>query len=366
MINFFKDLKESAKRRVLYKYRQYSVQHSIKYEELMPRFPHIFEQIIQELDNKSLNKCRKVSRKLQEFIDERRYPWLRIVKMQTIPIKNGNTYLHLAIEYGQIEIFEAILTEAANYWREAYQKKLAERNTGTVEDTEILVGKYYKCSCVGGQKRVDQSFVCPKYWVGKCHPAHPIPKALFEMDLKNDRNETPFLLACRRERLDMVKMILELSSELKVDSMIDFNAKTSNSSRMDFHFNWIEGGLEGGWTSLHFACFHRHLKIAMFIIENSVKMKIDLNAKTSNSKSTAFHFACLNDRCLEVAKMIIQNSGVLQINLNSKNNQGRTAYHNACISDSKKISKIIRNSRAVDLNAKDNYSKAGWDYCTLL
>ena len=94
---------------------------------------------------------------MKEFIDERRYPWLRIVKMQTIPIKNGNTYLHLAIEYGQIEIFEAILTEAANYWREAYQKKLAERNTGTVEDTEILVGKYYKCSCVGNQKRDDQS-----------------------------------------------------------------------------------------------------------------------------------------------------------------------------------------------------------------
>ena len=97
------------------------------------------------------------------------------------------------------------------------------------------------------------------------------------MDLKNDRNETPFLLACRKERLDMVKMILELSSELKVDSMIDFNAKTSNCNRNDFHFNCFE---ESGWTALHFACFHGHSKIVKFIIENSVKMKIDINGWT--------------------------------------------------------------------------------------
>ena len=47
ILHFFKNLKESANRQLLYKYRQYNVQHSIKYEELMPRFPHIFEQIFQ-------------------------------------------------------------------------------------------------------------------------------------------------------------------------------------------------------------------------------------------------------------------------------------------------------------------------------
>ena len=293
----------------------------------------------QELDNKSLIKCRKVSRKLQEFIDERRYPWLRIVKMQTTPIKNGNTYLHLAIEYGQIEIFEAILTEAANYWREVlYPTKLSEKMPG-------LFGKSYKCRCVESKKRVDQSFVCQKYWFGKCYPNHPIPKALFEMDLKNDRNDTPFLLACRKERLDMVKMILEVSSEWKLDSMIDFNAKTSSCYRNDFHFNYCntKSCLESGWSALHFACFHGNLKMAKFIIENSEKMKIDLNAKTTNSRSTAFHFACLNDDCLEVVKLFIQNFAVKRINLNCKDTQGRTAYHNAYISGNKKISRIIRN-----------------------
>ena len=83
MINLFKDLKQSAKRRVLYKYRQYSVQHSIKYEELMPRFPHLFETIFGELDNKSMIKCRKVSRRFQEFIDESNNPTFQQVVGRT-------------------------------------------------------------------------------------------------------------------------------------------------------------------------------------------------------------------------------------------------------------------------------------------
>ena len=313
----------------------------------------------QELNNKSLNKCRKVSRNLQEFIDERKYPWLRIVEMETIPIQNGNTtYLHLAIEYSQTEIFEAILTDAANYLREVYQR---EGNTGPVA---ILGGKYYKCSCGGRQKRVDQYVVCPKYWVGKCYPVHPIPLSLFEMNLKNHRNETPFLLACHKKRLDMVKIMLELSSS---QLNIDFNATNSNRSRTpgpsDIRPYYFENTyLESGWTALHFACHHRHSKIARFIIENSERMNIDLNAQTSNSRSTAFHFACLYDRNLDVVKMFLQNFAGMRINMNSKDSQGRTAYHYACISNSKKISKIIRNHGSVDLAAKDNHLKTGWDY----
>ena len=125
--------------------------------------------------------------------------------------------------------------------------------------------------------------------------------------------------------------------------------------------------MESGWTALHFACFNRHSKIARFIIENSGRMNIDLNAQTSNSRSTAFHFACLYDCNLDLVKMFLQNFAGMRINLNSKDSQGRTAYHNACISNSKKISKIIQNHAygyhgSVDLAAKDNYSKTGWDY----
>ena len=38
-------------------------------DEMMPRFPHIVQDIFKELDNKSLTNCRNVSRVYRDFID---------------------------------------------------------------------------------------------------------------------------------------------------------------------------------------------------------------------------------------------------------------------------------------------------------
>ena len=68
------------------------------------------EQIFQKLDIKGLLKCKEVSKSWQNVIDERNYPWLRIVNIPTI-LKNGNTYLHLAAKTGQIEAYKEALNE---------------------------------------------------------------------------------------------------------------------------------------------------------------------------------------------------------------------------------------------------------------
>ena len=85
--------------------------------DLILRFPHVAEQIFQQLDSKSLAKCREVHRLLQKFIDERNYPslqykaiWLCIVNIPTI-LQNGDTYMHLAAQWGQTDMFEIILDE---------------------------------------------------------------------------------------------------------------------------------------------------------------------------------------------------------------------------------------------------------------
>ena len=71
--------------------------------EIMLRFPHMMEQLLQKLDYKGLAKSREVSRTWQKFIDRKMYLWLRIVNIPTI-LSNGNTYLHLAAKHGQIDI----------------------------------------------------------------------------------------------------------------------------------------------------------------------------------------------------------------------------------------------------------------------
>ena len=80
-------------------------------EELMLIFPFVAQEIFEKLDNKSLTTCRLVEKSWKTFIDERNYPWIRIVELPKIP-NRGNTFLHLAAKAGQIEMFEEIFSES--------------------------------------------------------------------------------------------------------------------------------------------------------------------------------------------------------------------------------------------------------------
>ena len=42
-------------------------------DEIMIRFPILFQGILNELDNKSLTKCRKINKEWQTFIDNERF-----------------------------------------------------------------------------------------------------------------------------------------------------------------------------------------------------------------------------------------------------------------------------------------------------
>ena len=81
--------------------------------DLILRFPHLAEQIFEQLDNEDLAKSREVERLWQKFIDERNYPWLRIVNIPTI-LQGGETYMHLAAQCGQPGMFEIILDKEEN------------------------------------------------------------------------------------------------------------------------------------------------------------------------------------------------------------------------------------------------------------
>ena len=77
-------------------------------EEIILRFPHLAEKIFQKLANEDLAKSREVERLWQKFIGEKNYLWLRIVDIPTI-LQDGDTYMHLAAQYGQTDMFEMIL-----------------------------------------------------------------------------------------------------------------------------------------------------------------------------------------------------------------------------------------------------------------
>ena len=83
-------------------------------EEIFQRFSHLAEQIFQNLNNEGLVKCREGGRFWQNFIDERNYPWIRIVNIPTI-LPHGWTYLHLAVRNGQIDMVEKIMRNSVEF-----------------------------------------------------------------------------------------------------------------------------------------------------------------------------------------------------------------------------------------------------------
>ena len=51
----------------------------IKMDNVVLKFPHLFEQIIRKLNNESLFKSREVARSWQYFSNERNYPWGHVI-----------------------------------------------------------------------------------------------------------------------------------------------------------------------------------------------------------------------------------------------------------------------------------------------
>ena len=91
----------------------------------------------------------------------------------------------------------------------------------------------------------------------------------------------------------------------------------------------------GGQTPFHLACKNGQAGIVEFIIKNSDKLNIDLNAKDMCG-STAFHYACMNGQA-KIAERIMKNSVKFNIELNVKTNVGRTAFHLACMNGHLKV-----------------------------
>ena len=159
----------------------------ISLRDLILRFPHLAEQIFQQLDNESLAKSRQVEKLWQKFIDERNYPWLRIVNIPTI-LQDGDTYMHLAAQYGQADMFEIILDEEEN--------KNAKNHEG---ETPFLV------ACIKGHMNI-------ALMVLKKADALKI-----DLNAKDNLCQTAFYVACRNGHSDIVEMIIKNSSELKID-----------------------------------------------------------------------------------------------------------------------------------------------------
>ena len=244
--------------------------HLLEMDEVMSRFPYLMERILQIVDDKGLVKSREVSRRLQGFIGRREYPWLRIVKIPT-RLKTGDTYLHLAAEYGQLDMFVWILE---------IESKSSLRET--------------------------------------------------DKNLLYENSSSSFLVACRFGRVEIAKMLLKKLHELKIDFMKEANAISwphqnsisgdePESLRFDplLKIMYVEQGFQ-------LACRAGHINIVEMMIVNSESLKFDLTVKTIFGH-TGFHLACGAGH-VNVVEMLIDKSKFINLDLNAKDIQGYTGF----------------------------------------
>ena len=251
---------------------------------IMLRFPHLAEQILQKLDNKGLVKSREVQRSWQKFIDQRDYPWIRIVNIPAI-LSKGNKYLHLAAEYGQIHAFEMILNEDSDINLKNY-----------LGQTPFLI------ACSKGRGNIVLLLL-------------KIAEMIFDnsynlkidLNTKDEGGATAFHYACLAGHSEIVEMIINISSKLKIE---------------------LSTGDNSDITAFQMACNNGHIGIVKLMLENSSGLQIDWNRKIFTK--TGFQLACLKGH-LKIAEMMINKSADLKIDLNTKDQDGHTAFHLACM-----------------------------------
>ena len=115
-------------------------------------------------------------------------------------------------------------------------------------------------------------------------------------------------------------------------------------------------------TAFHHACEEGHLEVAKMIMQRSAELKIELNSE-NNDGNTGFHLAAIHDRA-NIVEMIIHKSSELKIDIDSKSFCGWTAFHWACYGGYEEVVQIIKNNikyfKENILRIQDNDGKTGY------
>ena len=97
---------------------------------------------------------------------------------------------------------------------------------------------------------------------------------------------------------------------------------------------------EDGNKAFQLACKIGHSKIAGMLMNKSIELNIDLNAKVEKwNGMTAFHWACRNGKT-GIIEMMISKAESLKLDLASRDNGGKTGY---------KLAQDLGRSEAVNL-----------------
>ena len=196
-------------------------------DEIMIRFPVLFQGILKELDNKSLTKCRKIDKKWQNFIDNERFFLFR-----------------------KLQKYHSNMEEFFEQWKKATQGASIE----TIGELSVAVLKFFEdttywqdtstyfCFYLSTRKKKDEQW-SPLHITaeqGHLELSKYIIEKTGDKNPKNRKGDTALQMSAEKGQLEVSKLIIE--------NLEDKNPR----------------GYEG-WTALHFAANNGHLEVCRLI-----------------------------------------------------------------------------------------------------
>ena len=231
---------------------------SLSMDEIMIRFPILFQAILKELDNKSLRKCRKVNKDWQEFIGNERFVLFR-----------------------KIQKYHSSMEEFYEQWKKVTQNASKE----TIRELSVAVYKFFEGPPIRYymdepiKKRNEEQWSPLHITAGQGHLelSRYIIDKTGDKNPKNSKGATAFQLAAQEGQLEICKVFIQ-------------NLEDKNPTGYD------------DWTTLHFAAVYGHLEVCRLINEN-----IDNGATvtTLTQSSTPVDCAAMGGH-LEVFKLFTQ------------------------------------------------------------
>ena len=238
-------------------------------EEMLWRFPHIGQEIFQQLNDQSLSECREISQSWQEFINNEKFYKKRIKEMIEKHTKDYND-------------------ESVHYYCGGSTKE-----TLTPLHSAALTGQF-------------QMFI------------NIIQEDLVEdINVKNERSVTPFHLAALKGHFLICKYIVE---EIAVINPRDWLGNTPlHKAATGGHFAICEMIIDNltnknpedfnGITPLHWAAHYGHLSICKLIMKNC-----DEKNPKGHMGDTPFYFAARMGQ-VKICKFFIENLSIDDITI---------------------------------------------------
>ena len=246
-------------------------------EIFFSRFPLIADEVFVQLNHKSITACREVSKSWQNYIDCKKFCWIRIVNVPKI-IEKNDKHFYLALRSGQSIVFGLILEKHKNQIVKIVAKRIFPEacQYGFLKIVLIILNKFLEL-------KIDLKGLKPSEILAKAcqNGDYQIVKILLKkfeelkIDLEEYRPKEALALACEYGHYKIVEIFLNKFAELKIDMnnlnffwryMMTPAYNIVQSQNLIFE---NESAHYGYRTAFQIVCIRGHSKLAELLILKS-------------------------------------------------------------------------------------------------